>query len=169
MIDVSKLSNQFSVRRLGDEDADIILHLCGGNPMYYHYCRTELTREQVLADLHALPPGIGAEDKYYTGFFRDQELVAVMDLIDGYPESDYGFIGFFMMNAALQGREIGSGIIQEVCAYLKQTGKRAVRLGIAKDNPQATRFWKKNGFLVIREAARDGWTVLVAEKRLEEL
>ena len=30
-----------------------------------------------------------------------------------------------MMNAALQGRQIGSAIIQDVCAYLKQTGRQA--------------------------------------------
>ena len=71
-----------------------------------------------------------------------------------------------MMNAALQGRQIGSAIIQDVCTYLKQTGKTAIRLGIAKDNPQANHFWKKNGFIVIKEVDREGWTVLVAEKKL---
>ena len=71
-----------------------------------------------------------------------------------------------MMNAALQGRQIGSAIIQDVCAYLKQTGKTAIRLGIAKDNPQANHFWKKNGFIVIKEVEREGWIVLVAEKKL---
>ena len=55
---------------------------------------------------------------------------------------------------------------QDVCAYLKQTGKTAIRLGIAKDNPQANHFWKKNGFIVIKEVEREGWTVLVAEKKL---
>ena len=88
------------------------------------------------------------------------------DMIDGYPEPDIGYIGFFMMNAALQGKQLGSTIIQDVCAYLKQIGKTAIRLGIAKDNPQANHFWKKNGFTVIKEVEREGWIVLVAEKRL---
>lgn len=71
------------------------------------------------------------------------------------------------MNACCQGRQIGSGIIRDVCAYLKQTGKTAVRLGIAEENLQANRFWKKNGFCVIRKIPMDGWTVLEAEKKLD--
>ena len=168
MIDISKLSDSYYVRRMDESDADDILKFCEKNTLYYQYCDAEPSKEQVLNDLRIAPPGIEMADKYYIGFFREKQLVAVMDLIDGYPESDMGFIGFFMMNAALQGRGIGSGIIRDVCIYLKKLGKTAVRLGIAKDNPQATHFWKKNGFLVIKEVEREGWTVLVAEKKLTE-
>ena len=69
-------------------------------------------------------------------------------------------------NAALQGKQIGSGIIRDACAFLKRYGKTAVRLGIAKAIPQANHFWKKNGFIVIKEVDREGWTVLVSEKQL---
>jgi ribosomal protein S18 acetylase RimI-like enzyme len=166
MIDISRLSNQYSVRRLDDSDADDILNFCRKNTVYYNYCAAETSKEQVLNDLHITPPGVGIADKYYVGFFNGEEMVAVLDLIDGYPEPDIGYIGFFMMNAALQGKQIGSAIIQDVCVYLKKIGKTAIRLGIAKDNPQANHFWKKNGFIVIREVDREGWIVLVAEKKL---
>ena len=166
MIDITMLSNQYSVRRLDDSDADDILGLCLENTLYYQYCGAGTSKEQVLNDLHITPPGVDISDKYYVGFFNGREMVAVLDLIDGYPESDIGYIGFFMMNAALQGKNIGSRIIQDVCAYLKQNGKTAIRLAIARDNPQANHFWKKNGFIVIKEVDRDGWTVLVAEKKL---
>ncbi len=166
MIDISRLSRAYDVRRLDDSDAEDILAFCRKNTLYYRYCGAEASLEQVRSDLHITPPGIGPEDKYYVGFFRDGQMAAVMDLIDGYPEPDIGFIGFFMMNADLQGKGTGSGIIAEVCACLKGLGKSAVRLGMAKDNPQATHFWKKNGFRVIQEADREGWTVLVAEKKL---
>ena len=166
MTDISMLSNQYSVRRLDDSDADDILDFCRKNNLYYQYCGAETSKEQVLNDLHITPPGVDISDKYYVGFFKGEEMVAILDLIDGYPESGIGYIGFFMMNAALQGKQIGSTIIQDVCTYLKQIGKTAVRLGIAKDNPQANHFWKKNGFTVIKEVDREGWTVLVAEKKL---
>ena len=89
-----------------------------------------------------------------------------MDLVDGYPKKEIGFIGFFMMNKALQGKQIGTAIIRELAAYWKAAGKRAIRLAIDKGNPQSTHFWEKNGFLVIREVERNGWTLLVAEKTL---
>ena len=166
MIDISMLSNQYIIRRLNDSDTDDILDFCQKNTMYYQYCGAEISKDQVLNDLHITPPGVDIADKYYVGFFNGEEMVAVLDLIDGYPEPDIGYIGFFMMNAALQGKQIGSAIIQDVCSYLKQIGKTAIRLGIAKDNPQANHFWKNNSFTVIKEVERDGWTILVAEKKL---
>lgn len=166
MIDITMLSDQYSVRRLDDSDADDILDFCRKNTLCYRYCGAETSKEQVLNDLHITPPGVDLSDKYYVGFFENTEMVAILDLIDGYPEPDIGYFGFFMMNAALQGKQIGSAIIQGVCAFLKRIGKTAVRLAIAKDNPQANHFWKKNGFVVIKEADKEGWTVLVAEKKL---
>ena len=166
MIDISKLSSTCDVRMMRDEDADEILELCLGNEVYYLYCEAKADREQILSDLHVTPPDIGREDKHYVGFYREGELIAVMDLIDGYPEKGIAFIGFFMMKKSCQGQGIGTRIIEEVCAYLKMIGKKAVRLGIDKGNPQSFHFWKKNGFLVTREVEREGWIILYAEKKL---
>ena len=166
MIDLSAFSREYDVRRMDDSDADCILELCRGNTQFYEYCQASPTKEQVLTDLHITPPGVGVTDKYYIGFYRDGVLAAVMDLIDGYPEPETAFIGFFMMKKELQGKGAGSAVIRETASYLKTVGKTAIRLAIDKDNPQSTHFWKKNGFRVIREVDRDGWTILVAEKTL---
>ena len=166
MTDIARRSGEYSVRRLDDSDADEILKLCERNTQFYEYCGAEPTREQVLNDLHITPPGIDLSDKYYVGFYRGDELIAVMDLIDGYPDEETAFIGFFMMKKELQGRQIGTGIINDTASYLKSAGKTAIRLAVDKGNPQSTHFWKKNGFVVLKEVPRDGWTVLVAEKSL---
>ena len=107
--------------------------------------------------------------KYYVGFFAAGTLVAVMDLVDGYPDADTAFIGFFMMNKSLQGRGVGTALVSEVLAYLTVLGFAAVRLGIDKGNPQSTHFWLKNGFAVLDEKPQpDGGCYLVAEKVLQE-
>ena len=166
MLDVSRFSSRWRVRRLDEGDADDILALCLQNPQYYAHCGKRPGRELILSDLRVTPPGIGADAKYYVGFFDGAELVAVMDLIEGYPDGERCFIGFFMMARPLQGRGIGSGIVEELCRVLRESGFRAVRLGIDKGNPQSTRFWRKNGFAVLREIEQDGGTVLLAEKPL---
>ena len=166
MIEISKISSLYDIRKLDDSDVDSILSFCEKNTQFYDYCEAEPTRGQVLNDLHITPPGIGLSDKYYIGFYQNEIMIAVMDLIDGYPEPEIAFIGFFMMNKDLQGHGIGTTIIQETAAYLKTTGKTAIRLAIDKGNPQSTHFWKKNGFIVIKEVDRNGWTALVAEKQL---
>ena len=165
-MDLSALSKRYSIRRMDDSDADSILELCRGNAQYYLYCQAEPSKEQILNDLHITPPGIDPSDKYYIGFYQGNTLVAVMDLIDGYPAPGTAFIGFFMMRKEFQGNQVGSAIIQETAAYLKTLGMTAIQLGIDKGNPQSTHFWKKNGFVVKEEIDRGGWTVLLAEKTL---
>ena len=166
MIDISLLSSHYEVRKMQDSDAEAILALCQGNAQYYLYCNAQMTKEQILDDLHITPPGICLSDKYYIGFYQEKELIAVMDLIDGYPEKGIAWIGFFMMNATYQGRGVGTSIISEVSSYLKAIGMVSIRLGIDKGNPQSTHFWKKNGFEIIREVPRGEWTILVAERKL---
>ena len=166
MFDLSKLSTQYHVRPMHDADADAILAFCLQNDEYYRYCGKQPSRELILHDLRITPPNTSADAKYYVGFYDGEILVAILDLIDGYPDSDTGFIGFFMMNRQLQGRQIGTRIIQELCLYLKETGLKRVLLGIDKENPQSNAFWAKNGFSVIREVEQEEGTILVAEKGL---
>ena len=166
MFELSKLSTPYRVRRMNNADADEILSFCLQNDQYYQYCGKQPSRELVLQDLQITPPDTSKEAKYYVGFYDADTLAAIMDLIDGYPDGDTAFIGFFMMNRQLQGRQIGTHIIQELCLYLKETGLKRVLLAIDKDNPQSNHFWAKNGFFVIREAARENGTILVAEKEL---
>ena len=166
MFDLSKLSTKYRVRYMNDSDADEILNLCLQNDQYYRYCGKQPSKEQILHDLHITPPDTSAEAKYFVGFYDGDVLVAVMDLIDGYPEKGIAWIGFFMMNATYQGRGVGTSIISEVSSYLKAIGMVSIRLGIDKGNPQSTHFWKKNGFEIIREVPRGEWTILVAERKL---
>lgn len=166
MIDISKLSRCYSVRILEQSDVDMIREICEQNIIFYKYTEARPTRENILNDMQATPPGIELSAKYYFGFFDDQQMVAIMDLIDGYPKAEIAYIGFFMMNLQYQGRQIGTAIIGEAIDYLQSTGKTSVRLAIDKGNPQSTYFWKKNGFEVISEADVNGWTKLVAERKL---
>ena len=166
MIDVKNLNREYTVRKLAESDVDAIYELCQGNTLFYRYCEAEPTKEQILHDLHITPPGVKEDRKYYVGFYRGDELIAVMDLIDGFPGEENGFIGFFMVSISAQRNGVGSSIISETADYLKGMGKVSMQLGIDKGNPQSTSFWKKNGFQVIKEVEMDGGVILLAEKTL---
>lgn len=166
MIDFIRFSSKYLVRRMNEQDAEIILALCRGNPLFYEFAAAEPTLEQVLGDLRIAPPGVDMKDKYYLGFFEGAKLVAVMDLIDGYPKPEIAFIGFFMMDAAFQGRGIGSFIILETAAHLRSVDKNSIRLGIDADNPQSIAFWRKNGFITIGESENNGHRIFLSEKAL---
>lgn len=165
-IQVEKLSDSYTIRRLTDADVPMLYAWMLRNDQYFKYCGGSTTPERVRQDLTLCPPGITPAQKHYVGFFDADTLVAVMDLIDGYPDADTAFIGFFMMNKDLQGQGTGTAIVREVLAALRVLGYTAVRLGIDKENPQSNHFWRKNGFAVLREAAQERGIVLLAERRL---
>ena len=96
----------------------------------------------------------------------NENLIAIMDLIDGWPSVDIAYIGFFIMNINYQGKNIGSSIINELSTYLKSIGKKYIRLAIDDDNPQSMHFWIKNGFNVINKTTLNGWIKHVAQKEL---
>jgi len=165
-INPEQLSSTYDIRKLTMEDVDRIYAFCAGNTQYYEYCGKDISVELIENDLTVVPPGIPMGQKYYVGFFDKSKLVAIMDLVDGYPDQDTAYIGFFMMNHELQGVGIGSKIVSEVLQYLHEIDFKHCRLGIDKHNPQSNHFWKKNGFEIIREVTLETGTVLVAERQL---
>lgn len=145
---IEQLSSTFTVRRLDAKDVETVYDLSIRNEIFYQYHPPFVTRESILRDMEALPPGKEPGDKFYIGFFKGELLVAVMDLILAYPDQNTGFIGLFMMNSKYQNKGIGSRIIAEFAECLKMSGFKKIRLGVDKGNPQSNAFWKKNGFAV---------------------
>lgn len=166
---IENFSSCYQIRHLTEEDVEIVFSLCKQNSLYYEYCPPFVTRDSIRKDMRVLPPKKSMEDKYYLGWFDGDRLIAVMDLIDGYPDARTAFIGFFMTEASVQQKGVGSAIISELCKYLYAQRYAEVRLGWVKGNPQSEAFWHKNQFIetgVTYET--DGYTVIVAKRKLQE-
>lgn len=82
--------------------------------------------------MKALPPNKEMCDKYYVGYCKGKELIAVMDFIMAYPDEKTAFIGFFMTAASVQNAGIGTKMIDDLCRYLADIGLSSVRLGWVK-------------------------------------
>lgn len=151
-VDISLLSKKFRVRKLELNDVDIVYDMSCKNEIFYKYHPPFVTKESIIEDMEALPPNKGYDDKYYIGFFEKDSLVAIMDLILGYPTEKTAFIGLFMINVQYQKKGIGSNIVADICAYLKRLGYKEVRIGVDKGNPQSNAFWLKNRFHIVSES-----------------
>ena len=145
-MDVKELSSEYDVRILREEDADDIFALCSQNELFYEFHPPFVTKESILEDMKALPPGKERKDKFYVGFLKDGQLAAVMDLILDYPEERTVYIGFFMVNRKFQGRGNGSSIVDECAECFRKLGYGKIRLAIDRGNPQSEAFWTKNRF-----------------------
>lgn len=166
-MEIQYLSSQYIVRDLLPKDAEMVCEALKNNTIFYKYHPPVVTVESILEDMKALPPNKGYEDKHFIGFFQDDALVAVMDLIENYPHTGTALIGFFAMNSNLQGRGIGTAIISDSASYLAQSGFEKVRLGIDRGNPQSKAFWTKNGFnLTGEEYPNDFSSVYMMERNI---
>lgn len=145
-MDIQKLSKTYTVRKIEDSDIPALFELCRNNPKFYRHCPPFVTKDNLKADLRALPPGKSYEDKFYVGFWDGSILVAVMDLIVKYPDPETAFIGFFMVESSLHSKGLGSRLVGEIFSYLAGD-YNYVRLGYVKGNKQSEHFWLKNGFI----------------------
>ena len=150
-MEIKSLSKRFYVRKLDRNDVEMIYDMSCENNIFYRYHPPFVTKESILEDMEALPPGKSYDDKFYVGFFENENLVAIMDLILDYPEKEIAFIGLFMTNIQYQNKGIGSKIISEIVTYLKSLGYKKIRLGVDKGNLQSYSFWSKNNFNTISE------------------
>lgn len=164
-MDLCHLSAEYFVRKLTDSDIDMIYDLSRGNCIFYRYHPPFVSKESILKDMQALPPAKGYDDKFYIGFFKNEKLVAVMDIICDYPGDNVLFIGLFMMDQAFQGQGIGTRIIDECCSYWKSLRYRKVQLGVDKGNPQSNAFWRKNHFSVTNRRDSTGTHDIVLMER----
>ncbi len=166
-IDVSQLSDDYQVRLLTEADVRTVVELCQKNTLFYQYCPPQVSEQSILADMKALPNRKQLFDKYYLGYYQDERLMAVVDLIMRCPDEKSAFIGFFMLEKEIQNRGIGTTMISELAGKLKERGCEKIRLGWVKGNPQAEHFWRKNGF---RQTGitydNEDYTVIVAERIL---
>lgn len=139
---------KFTVKPLDETNIDHIYSLCLSNPFYYECLHQTCTKEMIIEDLHALPPGKALKDKYFLGYFKENQLIAVMDSIEGYPTKEDMYIGFFMVDSKYQKKGIGQTIIQEFIDSCQDYN--SIQLAWLIDNKKVASFWKKLGFKEIK-------------------
>ncbi|HEM3588175.1 TPA: GNAT family N-acetyltransferase [Streptococcus suis] len=165
---ISQFSNRYQVRKLVDADLEQVLALYQTNPLYFEHFPPLPSLESLANDLVDCPPGKELSDKYFLGFWDKERLVAILDLIDGYPTAEIAYIGLFMVDARLAGQGLGSKIIAKLLTQLASHFKK-VRLGYVESNPQSSHFWSKVGFCPTGEVKEiAGKTIVIVEHALDE-
>ncbi|HFI0214470.1 TPA: GNAT family N-acetyltransferase [Streptococcus suis] len=160
---ISQFSNHFQVRKLTEADLEQVLALYQTNPLYFEHFPPLPSLESLANDLVDCPPGKELSDKYFLGFWDNERLVAILDLIDGYPTAEVAYIGLFMVDAHFSGQGLGTKIIAEILPQLATRFKK-VRLGYVESNPQSSHFWSKIGFCPTGEVKElAGKTIVIAE------
>ena len=151
VLDLQSLSTSHDVRAITQSDISDVYALCKSNQKYYACINAAPTVESLTEIISRVPEGAGKNDKHFVGFYHDTQLVAILELITGYPESSDAFIGWFMVAGHLQRHGIGSQIFADIRAAMAGRGYDRMSLFCETANAEAMAFWKSQGFRVVSE------------------
>jgi len=159
-----ELSARYRVIPADRCDRRDIYRLYKSNEYYFEYFSIEPTEERLYRDMTMRPDGCSAEQKHFLAYC-DGDPIAILDLIEGYPDDSICYIGLFMVRVDLTGQGIGSSMIFDLCKALGRMGFESIRLAYGKNYDKAARFWTKNGFIPIREALHEEYGELIVADR----
>ncbi len=137
----------FKIKLLTLNDQEALLQLEQSNPEYHRYFSADpLTIEEVQRDLTAHPESLAAEQKQVFGFYLANHLVAVLDVLNQYPQEQFVFIGLLMVNRTYQRKTIGKVIMTGFMQAALQSNVVALQLTRVSSDTASQTFWKRLGF-----------------------
>ena len=164
---LEKIWSIYKIRKLEEEDIKDIYNLCKENTKYYEYYKEKPTFNNIKEIFTSLPYNMTIKDKFFIGFYKENKLIAILDLITNYPNENSVYIGLFITNKSIQNKGIGSKIIEELCNTLKNQGFNNIELACIEDNIEAKNFWLKNKFSHNNKSSKlDNYNVLCMFKKL---
>jgi len=137
----------FTVRLLTAADQQALFELEQTNPQYRVSLGVgELTLAEVQADLTAHPDQVQAEQKQVFGFYLANHLVAVLDILNQYPEPDFLFIGLLMVGAPYQRRSVGRVIATGLMQAALKSDIHCLQLTRVTTDTAVAAFWHQLDF-----------------------
>jgi len=104
------------------------------------------TKDGCLANITSVPPGFDIINKYYIGFWKKEQCVAVMDFLLGYPNQDCVYIGLLLIHKKEQQKRLGRRIVEILVWVSKNAGFKHIHLAVLSGNEKALSFWERMGF-----------------------
>ena len=164
-LDVQTLSSAYTTQTLESADIPEVFALARSNRVYYRYLGERPSKAHLTALITQLPEGATPAGKHFVGF-RDEDgyLVAVMDLVCGWPEARDAFVGWFMVAADMQRQGVGSQLVADLRAALEAAGYTRIMLQLPERDRDGIAFWEAQGFTDTgtREEGRRGMLVTLA-------
>ncbi len=137
-----------TLRELSSGDEDVLQALLESDPDYtVRVTGYPPGPSDALSLLMMRPESVPESHKVVLGLFDGDELVAVVDLLRGYPEPSFVFVGLLLVHGSRQGRGVGAAAMAAVERYAGQWPEaRRFRLAVVDTNAAVLGFWRRMGF-----------------------
>ena len=88
---------------------------------------------------------------YCIGFSLKDKAVALLSILEGYPETDTLYIGLFLVNEDFKRKSIGTEIIGALIDEAFNTKYNSIKLSVQDNNISGCSFWHKLGFQITQK------------------
>lgn len=173
LLDDIKQRLKLNYLEVKDNKYEDILDLYKGNEEFAKLSNNyPITIESVKKDVEDIPSFTGITSKHFISIYNiHNELVAVLDIIDGYSFQDKNninaiWIGLLEIDINKHNIGLGSLIINALFDVCKNNSKTIVQLGVIKENINALAFWSKIGFEVFKEVNNGEFDLFLMEKSI---
>lgn len=85
--------------------------------------------------------------KHSIGVFDGENLVGLVDLIDGYPRLHDCYLGFLLLTPEARGQGLGPQVLDWLIKAAQGRSNERMLLCVLEGNEGAQRFWKRQGFV----------------------
>lgn len=151
-----KAMPEYSICKISEEHIGDVMGLMKSNEYFYSVTQKhDVCREDCIADLTAVPPGIDLSKKTYVALYEKNRCIAVLDFIEGFPEENIGYLGLFMLDKEVQGKGVGKDIFSKLFEVSTKKGFEIIELACYETNKKGLSFWSKMGFCEVRKSKRE--------------
>ena len=142
----SLLALGIAAKRLDMSNEAAIATLLRQCSAFFTLVSGELPADEVRHLLESHPAGLDLARKYVVGFERKGALIAIVDLLENYPEPTDWYVGLLVLSPDERNQGMGAAVWTAVEAWIRAEGGRHARLIVQEQNPHAARFWRARGF-----------------------
>ena len=140
--------NGLNIKNLGDSDRGELQTFVSLFQDFFLLCEgQEGSAEGILR--YCPPTKDPLKDKFVLGFYEDERLMGVIDLIQNYPENGVWTIGYLLIHPEFRSLKWGQNIIENLAITVRKFEGKKLRCSVQKQNPRALNFWKKCGFDIV--------------------
>jgi GNAT superfamily N-acetyltransferase len=139
-----------SVVKLGAEDVPALRALVERCHAFMKLVYGGVEPDAAEQILEGLPPDKTLEDKFVFGLYAEgnQRLLALLDVVRGFPEPDEWIIGMLLVDPDHRRAGLGARLVAAFEQWGRGQGAAGLRLVVQQQNPEALRFWQRQGYEV---------------------
>ncbi len=153
--ELKNVLSEYTIKPITEENIDDVFRLMRGNKYFYSKTQNhEVTIEECLEDIDALPPNVEKAKKTFVALYDKEKCLAVIDFIEGYPKEEIGYLGLLMLDESIQRKGIGKKILTKIFKVARANKFKIIELACYESNENGVKFWTKMGFFEVKRSKR---------------